>query len=342
MDIVSQNFVSKYYNFLPGGKMQCTVCPNQCKLDDGQRGICFVRMRQNDKIVLTTYGKTSGIHVDPVEKKPLHHFLPGTSILSFGTIGCNLSCQFCQNWHISKSCDMNLLSIEASPESVAQRAKKLGCKSVAFTYNEPITFMEYAIDTAVECHKLGIKTVAVTNGYILPGAREEFFSYMDAANVDLKAFTEDFYHKITKSKLQPILDTLIYLARNTNVWLEITSLLIPGLNDSPEEIDAETKWLADKVGVDVPLHFSAFFPAYHMLDTPSTGVDSLLKSRDIARKNGLRYVYVGNVVSDEGGNTYCYNCGTCLIARQNYVVNNLNLDDTGKCKKCGTACAGRW
>jgi pyruvate formate lyase activating enzyme len=302
--------------------------------------MCFVRARQNDQIVLTTYGRSSGFCVDPVEKKPLYHFLPGTPILSFGTAGCNLSCRFCQNWDISKSREMDTLADSASPERIARAAQSLGCRSVAFTYNDPVVFLEYAIDVAQACRELGIKTVAVTAGYINKEPREEFYRYMDAANVDLKGFTERFYNKICVGQLQPVLETLEYLKRQTQVWFEITTLLIPDENDSEKEIEEMTQWVMEHLGPDVPLHFTAFHPDWKMLDKPPTPPETLTRARDIAVKNGLRYAYTGNVHDEEGDSTFCHNCGERLIGRDWYVLGDWNLTDDGRCRFCDAACAG--
>ncbi len=331
---------TRYWHTLPDGRVECDVCPRACKLHEGQRGLCFVRACENGAIVLTSYGRSSGFCVDPIEKKPLFHFLPGTAVLSFGTAGCNLACKFCQNWDMSKSREMDTLMDAASPRRLAEVAKQLGCRSVAYTYNDPVIFMEYAIDTAIECRKLGIKSVAVTAGYISPEPRAEFFRYMDAANVDLKAFTDDFYWKICGGHLEPVLDTLRYIRHETQTWLEITTLLIPGANDSDEEIDRLSKWIATELGPDVPLHFSAFHPDWKMLDTPPTPPATLTRARGIALRNGLRYVYTGNVHDEAGGSTYCHHCGTRLIGRDWYAITAWNLGADGRCPSCGTACSG--
>jgi pyruvate formate lyase activating enzyme len=330
----------RYWHLLTDGRIQCDLCPRFCKLHEGQRGLCFVRARQNDQIVLTTYGRSSGFCVDPIEKKPLNHFLPGTPILSFGTAGCNLSCQFCQNWDISKSREMDTLADQASPQTIARAASALGCCSVAFTYNDPVIFLEYAIDVAQACHAVGVKTVAVTAGYICEEPREEFYRFMDAANVDLKGFTERFYKQICAGHLQPVLDTLIYLKHHTNVWFEITTLLIPGENDSDAELEALTQWVVENLGPDVPLHFTAFHPDWKMLDKPPTPPATLTRARRIALKNGMHYAYTGNVHDQEGGSTYCHQCGRKLIGRDWYVLTEWHLTDDGHCRSCGTACAG--
>jgi len=291
-------------------------------------------------MVLTTYGRSSGFCVDPIEKKPLNHFLPGTPVLSFGTAGCNLACKFCQNWDMSKSREIDTLADQASPEKIAQTAAELGCKSVAYTYNDPVIFHEYAIDVARACHEKGIKSVAVTAGYVCPEPRAEFYQHMDAANVDLKAFTEKFYHELTGGHLQPVLDTLKYIKHETSTWLEVTTLLIPGENDSDEELHKLTQWFVENLGPDVPLHFSAFHPDWKLRDRPPTPPATLTRARQIARQNGLYYAYTGNVHDKEGESTYCHNCGTRLIGRDWYVLSDWNLTDDGHCTKCGTLCAG--
>lgn len=329
-----------YWHRLEDGRIQCDLCPRFCRLQEGQRGMCFVRGREDNHIVLTTYGRSSGFCVDPIEKKPLHHFLPGTSILSFGTAGCNLACKFCQNWSMSKSREMDILAEEASPEAIARAAVEYGCRSVAFTYNDPVIFHEYAIDVAQACHEQGIKSVAVTAGYVCDEPRAEFYRYMDAANVDVKAFTEGFYRQLTGSHLQPVLDTLIYLTQETTVWVEITTLLIPGHNDSPQEIEALTQWVVEHLGPEVPLHFTAFHPEWKMLDTPATPPSTLTMARHIARKNGVRYAYTGNVFDEEGGSTSCHQCGNILIGRNWHELTLWNLINEGQCRFCCTPCAG--
>ncbi len=331
---------TQYWHRLGDGRVQCDVCPRFCKLHEGQRGLCFVRACKNHQIVLTTYGRSSGFVIDPIEKKPLNHFLPGTPVFSFGTAGCNLACKFCQNWDISKSREMDTLADQAPPEKIARVAKQLGCRSVAYTYNDPIIFLEYAVDTAKECAKQGLKSVAVTAGYITEEPRKEFFSHMDAANVDLKAFTEEFYWKVTGSHLQPVLDTLQYIKHETNVWLEITTLLIPGLNDSDEELNAAAEWVVKNLGPDVPWHFTAFHPDYKILDRPPTPPGTLARAREIAMKRGVHYAYTGNVHDETGQSTYCHECGTKLIGRDWYVITAWNLDEKGCCKRCGSPCAG--
>jgi pyruvate formate lyase activating enzyme len=330
---------TKYWHLLDDGRIQCDVCPRACKLRDGQRGVCFVRARENDQVVLTTYGRSSGFCVDPIEKKPLNHFLPGTPVLSFGTAGCNLGCKFCQNWDISTSREWDTLADDASPEAIADAAVRLGCRSVAFTYNDPVVFLEYAVDVADACHAVGVKAVAVTAGYVGPGARRELFSHLDAANVDLKAFTEDFYAKTCAGHLRPVLDTLRYLVHETAVWVEITTLLVPGLNDSDEELGAETRWIVDRLGADIPLHFTAFHPDWKLRDRPPTPPSTLTRAREVALANGLRHVYTGNVHDPEGQSTYCHSCGALLIERDWYELGAWDLVD-GRCRVCGELCPG--
>lgn len=330
---------TKHWHTLPDGRVQCDICPRECKLGDGQRGFCFVRAAQGGQIVLTTYGRSSGFCIDPVEKKPLNHFLPGTPILSFGTAGCNLGCRFCQNWDISKSRELDTLMDQADPDTIARAALDLGCRSVAFTYNDPVIFHEYAIDVAKACHARGIKTVAVTAGYQCAEPRKEFYAHMDAANVDLKGFTEEFYQRVCIGHLDPVLETLKYLKHETQVWFEITTLIIPGHNDGDAELNRLSEWIARELGPDVPLHFSAFHPDFKMLDTPATPPATLTRARKIAMGHGLRYVYTGNVHDREGDTTYCHQCGHELVVRDWYNLLKWNLKD-GRCPACGTACAG--
>jgi pyruvate formate lyase activating enzyme len=330
---------ARYWHRLDDGRVQCDVCPRECRLREGQRGFCFVRACEDGELVLTTYGRSSGFCVDPIEKKPLNHFLPGTSVLSFGTAGCNLGCKFCQNWDISKSREWDTLADAASPQAIAETARRLGCRSVAFTYNDPVIFLEYAVDVADACHALGVNAVAVTAGYVSPGAREELFAHMDAANVDLKAFSDDFYEKVCAGRLQPVLDTLEHVARETDVWLEVTTLLIPGLNDSDEEVGALASWIRDRLGPDVPLHFSAFHPDWKLRDRPPTPPATLTRAREIARARGLRHVYTGNVHDPTGQSTYCAACGALLVERDWYEIGAWNLE-SGCCPACGEPCPG--
>jgi pyruvate formate lyase activating enzyme len=327
---------------LPDGRMQCDLCPRECRLHDGQRGLCFVRRREGDAMLLTTYGRSSGFCIDPIEKKPLNHFLPGSAVLSFGTAGCNLACKFCQNWDISKSREMDTLMDAASPAAIAEAALEARARSVAFTYNDPVIFAEYAMDVADACRERGVTTVAVTAGYISPAPRREFFARMDAANIDLKGFTDDFYVKLTGARLAPVLDTLRYVRHETDCWLEITTLLIPGKNDDEAELDALTRWVAEELGPDVPLHFSAFHPDWKLVDLPVTPRSTLRRAREIGLANGLRYVYTGNVHDLAGAVTACPGCGAPVIARDGYRILSYALDPEGRCKGCGSPVAGRF
>jgi pyruvate formate lyase activating enzyme len=336
------NTPARWWHLLEDGRIQCDLCPRDCRLHEGQRGACFVRQRDGDGRVLTTYGRSSGFCIDPIEKKPLNHFFPGSSILSFGTAGCNLACKFCQNWDISKSRDMDRLMDAASPEAIADAAVRSGAKSVAFTYNDPVICAEYAMDVANACHARGVKTVAVTAGYIHPEPRREFFSRMDAANVDLKAFSDDFYFKLCGARLQPVLDTLVYLRHETAVWLEITTLLIPGKNDSDAELQAAAAWIARELGKDVPVHYTAFHPDYKLNDLPRTPASTLTHARQIAQDAGLQHVYTGNVHDERGGSTYCPQCRAPLILRDWYRIDDYRLTDGGCCPGCGSAIAGHF
>jgi pyruvate formate lyase activating enzyme len=292
-------------------------------------------------MVLTTYGRSSGFCVDPIEKKPLNHFYPGTAVLSFGTAGCNLGCRFCQNWSISKARQMERLGDSASPERIAQTARELGCKSVAFTYNDPVVFAEYAIDVAQACHALDIRTVAVTAGYMNAEPRAEFYRHIDAANVDLKGFSQAFYGRQCFGQLPPVLETLEYLRRETQVWLEVTTLLIPGENDSEAELRRAAGWYAEHLGPDVPWHFTAFHPDFKMLDRPRTSVETLEKARQIALAHGIRYVYIGNVHDPDGGRTRCPQCWGVVVARTGYEITAWNVQ-AGRCQSCGAEIAGRF
>ena len=323
-------------------KLQCTLCPRDCRLSEGQRGMCFVRQRIGDDIVLTAYGKASGFALDPIEKKPLNHFYPGTSVLSFGTAGCNLACKFCQNWDISKSRDMERLSDEASPRAIAAAAKRSGARSIAFTYNDPTIFPEYAMDVADAAHAEGIATVAVSAGYIYPEPRAELYAKIDAANIDLKAFTDEFYWKQAAAHLEPVKDTLKYLVHETRVWTEITTLLIPTLNDSDRELHELAQWIAAELGPNVPLHFSAFHPDYKLRDLPATPPATLTRARRIAMGEGLRYVYTGNVHDLEGDRTLCPSCGIAVISRDWYEILGTQLTSAGACAQCGTQIPGRF
>jgi pyruvate formate lyase activating enzyme len=329
-----------WWHALPDGRVQCDLCPRECRLHEGQRGLCFVRGCQDGAIVSTTYGRSSGYCVDPIEKKPLNHFLPGSSVLSFGTAGCNLTCRFCQNWDISKSRDIDTLADAAAPARIAAVAQRLGCASVAFTYNDPVIFAEYAIDTAAACRERGIRTVAVTAGYINPEPRRVFYEHMDAANIDLKGFTAEFYHRICGADLARVLETIEYVATHTSTWLELTTLVIPGHNDSDAELEAMTRWVVEHCGPDVPMHFSAFHPDWKMRDVPATPPATLTRARQIALANGVRHAYTGNVHDADGDTTVCPGCGWAVVERDWYVIRAYRLDDTGRCRHCGQQLAG--
>lgn len=331
---------TNYWHSLPDGRVQCDVCPRACRMHEGQRGLCFVRGVADGRVKLFTYGRSSGFCVDPIEKKPLNHFLPGSAVLSFGTAGCNLACKFCQNWDMSKSREMDTLADRATPEELAAAAERLGCASIAYTYNDPTVFLEYAIDVAQAARERGVRSVAVTAGYICAEPRAALFEHMDAANIDLKGFSEAFYRKVCGGELAAVLETLEYVHRETRVWLEITTLLIPGQNDSDAELEAMCAWLSDHLGTDVPLHFTAFHPDWKMLDVAPTPVATLRRARQIAMRHGLRYVYTGNVRDPEGGSTWCHGCGARLIERLGYDLQHWGLTPDGRCARCGTGCAG--
>lgn len=333
---------ARFWHEIDDGRIQCDVCPRYCKLRDGQRGMCFVRKREGAQMVLTTYGRSSGFCIDPIEKKPLNHFLPGSSVLSFGTAGCNLACRFCQNWDISKSKEFAQLCDAAEPEAIADSAQRLDCASVAFTYNDPVIFLEYADDTAIASHERGLATVAVTAGYVTETARADFFRNIDAVNVDLKSFDENFYWRMCGGHIEPILDTLQYLVHETKVWTEITTLLIPGHNDSEAEVNSACAWILEHLGADVPVHFTAFHPDYRMLDVPPTPLDTVRRARRQAIAAGLHYVYTGNVYDIDGGTTYCPSCNQAVIVRDGYDITSYRLDDEGHCQKCHEAIPGRF
>ncbi|GGB90507.1 AmmeMemoRadiSam system radical SAM enzyme [Marinobacterium zhoushanense] len=331
---------TRWWHRVSESKVQCDICPRYCHISEGQRGLCFVRGVQDGEVRLYSYGRSSGFCIDPIEKKPLNHFLPGTPVLSFGTAGCNLACRFCQNWDMSKSREMDTLTQQATPEMIALSAKRYGCRSIAFTYNDPVIFHEYAIDCATAAREQGIKSVAVSAGYVCPGPRSEFYQHMDAANIDLKAFSERFYHRICGGHLEPVLDTLEYLRNETDVWFELTTLLIPEENDSDQEIREMSRWIHDHLGPQTPLHFSAFHPDWKMLDKPPTPPVTLSRARRIALDEGLLFVYTGNVHDPDGGSTWCPGCGALLIERDWYRLGHWGLDARGCCANCGDPLPG--
>lgn len=325
--------IGRHWEVLHDGRVQCNICPRLCKLNDGQRGFCFVRKNVNQQIQLTTYGRSSGFCIDPIEKKPLNHFYPGTSVLSFGTAGCNLGCKFCQNWDISKARQMDRLMNQASPKQIAKASEQMQCKSVAFTYNDPVIFLEYATDTARACHDVGLKTVAVTAGYITKQARRDFYSVIDAVNIDLKAFTQQFYRKLCFADLHEVLDTIKYVHHETDTWMEITNLVIPQHNDNNDDIKRMCDWIVENLSDQVPVHFTAFHPDYKMLDLPRTSIRTLTTARNIAINAGLKYAYTGNVHDQPGDTTRCGNCGNMLIMRDWYQLKQYNMKHD-KCNKC--------
>ncbi|MGM9992749.1 MAG: AmmeMemoRadiSam system radical SAM enzyme [Candidatus Bruticola sp.] len=324
------------------GQLQCQLCPRQCILSPEQRGFCFIRHHINGHIINTSFAKTTGAAIDPIEKKPLYHFLPQSRVLSFGTLGCNMGCRFCQNSHITKNCHNNL-SLSLPPQKVGLAALNYSCSSVAFTYNDPIIWADYAIESAKVCHSLGLQTIAVTAGYIKAKARIEFFSYMDAANIDLKSIRPQFYKNYCQVDIEPILDTIIYVKEHTKCWLELTNLIIPDLNDSEQDLKDLSRWIVKELGPDVPIHFSAFHPAYLMKDKAKTNLTSLLKARDIALESGLHYVYTGNIAHPASQSTYCIKCGRLLIERLLNLIEfkDLNLEK-GCCQGCGAPLPGRF
>lgn len=332
----------RWWHALPDGRVHCDLCPRDCTLHEGQRGACFVRRAVGGALQLTTYGRSSGFCLDPIEKKPLNHFYPGSSVLSFGTAGCNLACKFCQNWDISRSRDIDRLMDAASPEAIAAAAQRYGARSVAYTYNDPVIFAEYAIDTALACRARGIKNVAVSAGYIHAQPRRELFALMDAANIDLKGFSDEFYVRQCGGHLRHVLDTLLWIRHESDCWLEITTLLIPSHNDSDAEVQALVAWVTRELGPEVPLHFSAFHPDWKMREVPPTPPATLARARRFALDAGLRYVYTGNVHDRDGDTTFCPGCHAALIVRDWYDILHYQLGDDGRCPHCGRSIAGRF
>ncbi|MBF2755221.1 MAG: AmmeMemoRadiSam system radical SAM enzyme [Gammaproteobacteria bacterium AqS3] len=331
---------ARHWSRLADGRIQCDLCPRRCRMREGQRGLCYVRGVEDDALVLHTWGRSSGFCVDPIEKKPLNHFLPGTPVLSFGTAGCNLACKFCQNWDISKSREDDSLAAAASPADLAHACGRLKCTSIAYTYNDPVIFLEYALDVAAACREVGVRSVAVSAGYISPAARVEFFEGMDAANIDLKAFTRDFYRSICGGELEPVKETLEYLVHESDTWVEITTLLIPGHNDGDAELHALAAWVREALGAGVPLHLSAFHPDWKMRDVPGTPAATLHRARAIALGEGLRHVYTGNIDDVSSGSTWCPGCGALLIERNRYQLGRWGLDADGACAQCGETLPG--
>lgn len=335
---------ARYWTAAENGAVQCDLCPHRCRIAEGQRGRCHVRLNQGGVLIAETWGHPVAMQVDPIEKKPLNHFLPGSRVLSLGTLGCNLSCRFCQNWELSHP-DRKRASTGKTilPEDVAQLALTRGIPSVAATYNEPTVWAEYALDIADACHEKGVRMVAVSSGYFAEASRLDFFSKMDAANVDLKSFRDDFYRRLCGARLAPVLETLLCIRRETSCWLEVTTLLIPGENDSEAELDELTAWVAEHLGEGTPLHFSAFHPDGEMEDVPRTPSATMRRARERAFANGLRHVYIGNMVGEpEWTATFCQSCGARLVTREGFSAEQGGLDPAGACAQCGQVCEGVW
>jgi pyruvate formate lyase activating enzyme len=328
-----------YQKATENNKVQCEICPRRCEMPLNQSGYCYVRKNINGQVVLETYGYNTGLAIDPVEKKPMYHFYPASKVLSFGTLGCNMGCLFCQNSSTTKvKAPINQCQT-AAPEQIVNTAKAYGCKCVAFTYNDPIVFFEYAIETAKLCRKAGIKTIAVTSGYMNPEPAKEFYSLMDGANIDLKGFSDDFYIKNCSAHLPPVLETIKYAVNKTKCFVELTTMLIEGEND--QFIEQECEWILKNLGDSVPLHFSAFFPKYKFVNRPATTYETLEKAYKKAKEMGLKYVYTGNLSTIETSTTYCKKCGEPLIKRDGYNIIGNNVED-GKCKFCNTKVDGRF
>ncbi len=331
---------ARWWDTDASGKVHCYLCPRHCHIGEGQAGFCFIRVNRGGKLYSLGYASPAAIQIDPIEKKPLNHFLPGTKIFSMGTAGCNMGCFFCQNWDISKSRSDQVHSTHVEPEQVVELAIHYGCPSIAFTYNEPTIWAEYVIDICKIAHARGLNTVMVSNGYITQEAFHEVYDHIDAANIDLKAFTETFYGKITLTHLEPVLETLERLKKETSVWFEITNLMIPTLNDDEGETRKLAEWILEHLGPDVPLHFTAFHPDFKLQDKPRTPPETLHRARAIAREVGLHYVYEGNIFSD-GGNTHCPSCNSLLIKRSWHDVLQNRLKN-GVCPECGHRVPGHW
>ncbi len=334
-------YPAKWWEQAPNGKLLCTLCPRYCTIGEGQAGFCFIRQNIGGRLYSVGYGRPTGFAIDPIEKKPLNHFLPGSEILSFGTAGCNLGCKFCQNWTTSKARIETNNSIYASPEDIIRIAKKYKAPSIAYTYNDPVIFGEYVIDVSKIARQNGINNVMVTAGYIDKNARKDVFRYIDAANVDLKAFTEKFYHNLTFSHIADVLDTLIWLKNETGIWIEITNLIIPEENDSNGEIRKMCDWIVENLGDEVPVHFTAFHPDFKMIDKPGTPQATLRKARSIAKSQGIKFSYTGNVHDIDGQTTYCPDCNSELISRNWHSVISNNLR-AGHCCNCGLKIAGKF
>jgi pyruvate formate lyase activating enzyme len=332
---------ARWWRTLSDGRIHCYLCPRQCHIGEGQHGFCFIRENVGGELVQLGYGRPAALAVDPIEKKPLFHFHPGSRVLSLGTAGCNLGCQFCQNFDMSKARSMQEDSSCMSPKQIVNLAIARDAPAIAFTYNEPTIWAEFVIDIAKMAHAAGLRTVMVSNGYISREAFSEVYEHIDAANIDLKGYSEEFYSKVTLSHLAPVLDTLRWLRRETSVWFEITNLIIPGLNDSREDTNELCEWVLGELGNDVPLHFTAFHPDFKMLDREPTPPETILRAREEALAAGLKYVYAGNILTRDGGNTQCPNCSRTLIRRSWHRIEEIAIVN-GRCRNCNTEIAGEF
>ncbi len=339
--LTEYSYQAKWWREYGHNRVKCTLCPRYCIIPSGSHGFCYVRQNEGGILYSSAYGRSTGFAVDPIEKKPLYHFLPGSQVLSFGTIGCNLGCKFCQNWHISKLHNEKYMSKTYSPGDIINMANKKDCQGIAYTYNEPIIFSEWIIDITFQARKAGLKNVLVTNGYITPEARKDIFQYIDAVNVDLKSFSDTFYKKLTLSQIGPVLDTLRWLVHESNVWVEITNLLIPEENDSTIEIDRLTRFIVEKLSSKIPLHFSAFHPDFKMLDKSITPLLTLKKAYSIAKDNGIEYVYLGNTPISDYNNTYCLQCKQLIIDRSHYMKIKSSMNDN-ICPFCEHSIPGKY
>ena len=331
---------ARYYEKLPNRKIKCTLCPRSCIIDDLERGYCGVRENRQGAYYTLVYGKPCTIHVDPIEKKPLFHFLPASSALSLATVGCNVFCKFCQNWEISQSRPEQVSAMRVSPDEMALRAIQQNCHVVAFTYSEPVVFAEYMYDVAAVAKKSEIRSVMISNGFIQKQPMRDLCTVLDGVKIDLKAFTERFYRELVSGELKPVLDTLVLL-RQEKIWFEIVYLVIPGENDDRNELASLSRWIRSELGEDVPLHFTRFYPQYRMTNLPPTPIKTLQEARNIALDAGVHYVYTGNVPGDKGENTYCPACGKLLIRRLGYTVVENNLKSSS-CPACQKIIAGVW
>jgi len=334
--------LARWWETQSDGRILCTLCPRYCQIGEGQYGFCFIRQNHGGKLYNLGYGRSTGFAVDPIEKKPLNHFLPGGNALSFGTAGCNLGCRFCQNWSISKAKLDDQRSRLIAPQEVVELAQREQAESIAFTYNDPTIFGEFVIDIAQAARQAGVATIMVTAGYIDARAREEIYAEIDAVNVDLKAFTDDFYRKLTFSNLQPVLETIAWLVHQTDVWVELTNLIIPDHNDAAGEIAEMSDWILEALGDAVPIHFTAFHPDFKLTDKPRTPPETLMRARQQALDRGLKYVYVGNIFDDDGQATFCGGCGARVIDRDWHAVTLYRLDEAGCCPDCGFSLPGQF